>query len=67
MKRMSLTKIKGLSSELYKKGFKNIQNIDFSANVIQKMSSKYSELSEMTWKVRVCRNSWLHDLIFNFH
>ena len=49
--------VKGLSSELYKRGFKNIQNIDFSETVIHKMSSKYSNLPEMTWKVRPCRNS----------
>lgn len=48
--------VKRLSSELYKRGFKNIQNIDFSENVIHKMSSKYSNLPEMTWKVRTCRN-----------
>lgn len=49
--------VKALSSELYKRGFKNIQNIDFSETVIHKMSSKYSNMPEMTWKVRTRRKS----------
>jgi len=55
LERLWLIVFKGLSSQLYKKGFINIQNIDFSENVIQKMSSKYSKMSEMTWKVRTSR------------
>jgi hypothetical protein len=41
-----------LSSSLYKDGYRNIQNIDFSERVIEKMSTMHSDFPEMTWDVR---------------
>jgi hypothetical protein len=41
-----------LSYSLYNAGNKNIQNVDFSESVIEKMASKYSNCTEMSWEVR---------------
>src|ERR1700687_4520589 len=41
-----------LSYSLYQDGYRHIQNIDFSESVIEKMSAKYSGLTQMTWEVR---------------
>ena len=37
----------GFGERLYKDGFRNITNIDFSPVVIQEMHTKYASLDEM--------------------
>ena len=40
-----------LSSGLYRNGYRNILNVDFSETVISRMAEKYSDMTDMNWKV----------------
>ena len=40
-----------LSTSLYQRGYKNIENVDFSETVIARMKDKSSSLPELKWHV----------------
>jgi hypothetical protein len=48
-----MANVQTLSSSLYKDGYRNIQNIDFSESVIEKMLTMHSDFPAMTWEVKV--------------
>ena len=57
-----------LSEELYKEGFRNVTNMDFSPIVVDQMSMRYSVFSEMDFLVKdVCEpyDSDVYDLIID--
>ena len=55
-----------LSASMYKSGFKNITNIDFSALVIAEMQEKYAEMHEMSWKTMdMTKLTRFHDSSFD--
>ena len=58
-----------IGEELYKDGYHNITNIDFSATVIQQMTEKYRDLEEMDFtEMNVCNIEFplgCFDLVFD--
>jgi len=54
------------SEFLYKDGFKNITNIDFSSTVIQEMTTKYSSFEEMEYTVMDVTNIQYDENCFDF-
>jgi len=41
---------------MYRDGYHNITNVDYSGVVIENMEEKYEDMTEMTWKVLDIRN-----------
>ena len=55
-----------LGPDLYKRGFKNIVNLDYSSIVIENMSAQYSqEMPEMTWVAMDVRDLKFDDCSFD--
>lgn len=54
-----------LSADLYNAGYKNIVNMDYSPVVIDRMRTKYADMSEMTWDVMDMKELTYEDKSFD--
>ena len=55
----------GLSADMYKDGYRNITNIDYSPVVIKNMKHKHKEMSKMNWIVMDLREMTLGEETFD--